>query len=456
MTVSDPKAALSSNSTETYILKVLMTRPAMITIIGQELKADDFFFPYCRFTFGAIKRLAADGDVTPEGIMTLLENTNKEGYDCLMGIGGVQAVRSLVDDTLPESPAVTEQMKTLKSLSYRRKCLDLSAKIRTFAITNTDEGNKQFEDLEEMDTHIKTATYFLADSIRTHEKITKIGSKLDRIKEKIKNKEIEGINIGGKYPKMNKLMKNLRKKALYVIGAEEKIGKSSVMLDISWYVARNLGIPTAYADTEMFDEEVLMRLLAKEAGLTEEQIMASEDTKPNGEPFLTDKQKQALIDAYDVIEMTPFFHFNANEMTNSELESKVKLLQMQEGIELFTYDYVKIQSHEVEKGRTDLLLAAKIDTLKEKIAKQCDIPVITSGQMWVDEKGKARFAETSHFTKLGDVIFVLRKNRPSYENSHQHQGTHYLELVMGRKIDRKDEGKTVDLWFNDFHRIKEL
>jgi len=174
VTVSDPKASLSSNSTETYILKVLMTRPAMITIIGQELKADDFYFPYCRFTFGAIKRLAADGDVTPEGIITLLENTNKEGYDCLMGIGGVQAVRSLIDNTLPDSPSVAEQIKTMKSLSYRRKCIDLARKIQTVAMTNTDEGNKQFEDLEEMDTHIKTATYSLADSIRTHEKITKI------------------------------------------------------------------------------------------------------------------------------------------------------------------------------------------------------------------------------------------------------------------------------------------
>ena len=427
-----------------------MTRPAMITIIGQELKADDFYFPYCRFTFGAIKRLASEGDVTPEGIMTLLEASNQEGYNCLVGIGGVPALNALIDDTLPESPAVTEQIKTLKSFSYRRKCIDLSQKIYSFATTNVDEGNKEFKDLEEMDSHIKSATYFLADSIGNHKKITKIGSKLDAIKELIKNKEVVGIDISAKFPKVNKLMKNIRKKALYVIGAEEKIGKSSILLDIAWYVARFLGIPTAYADTEMTEEEVLLRLLSKESGLHEEQIMRSEDG------ILTDKQIQSLLDAYKAIEDTPFFHFNANEMTNAELESKVKLLQLEENIELFMYDYVKIQSHEVEKGRTDLLLAAKIDTLKEKIAKQCDIAVFTSGQMWVDEKGRGKFAETSHFTKLADVIWHLKKNRPGYENSHQHSGTHYLELVMGRKINRRDEGATVDLVFTDNHRIKEL
>lgn len=70
--------------------------------------------------------------------------------------------------------------------------------------------------------------------------------------------------------------------------------------------------------------------------------------------------------AWDIAEELPLYYFNANMMDNSKLESKVKELQLKHNIQLFVYDYVKIQSHEIDSGRTDLIMAAKIDTLKEK------------------------------------------------------------------------------------------
>lgn len=72
------------------------------------------------------------------------------------------------------------------------------------------------------------------------------------------------------------MFKALRPAALYVIGAPEKVGKSSFMLDIAMFLVVHYGIPVAYADTEMTEEEILLRMVSKISGVPEDLI--SNDT----------------------------------------------------------------------------------------------------------------------------------------------------------------------------------
>lgn len=443
------KDNLFSMNTEIYIVKVMLNRPSSIVELAQKLRPDDFYYKPMRHLFGAIKRLSIQGDVTPEGIMTLLENENKEGFDSVKAAGGVNAILGLIDNTLPSTPSVDSHIETMKSFAYRRNAIDVADKIKSFVTTNINsDKNRQFDNVEEIDDKIKELIYGLAEGLASGENIKAIGSKVDELLKKLKSKEINGISIADLHPKLNELIKGLRKKALYVFGAAEKVGKSSFMLDISWFAARYLGMPTAYGDTEMTEEEQLLRLISKVSGI-------SEDRLTNHFDELTPEELQAVTYATNIIKETPFYHFNCNLMTNNELESKVKLLQLQYGIELFVYDYVKIQAHEAEKGRTDLVMGAKIDTLKEKIAKQCAIPVITSGQMVKTDKGYWKFSDTSFFTKYADVIGVLALNDTDKDRTHF--GTHHFKLIMGRKVNAKDRGKHIDFMFNqDNHSIKEI
>ncbi|ARW41732.1 MULTISPECIES: DnaB-like helicase C-terminal domain-containing protein [Bacillus] len=440
---------LYSESVEKYIVKVMYNRPSSIVELAQALQPSDFYFVPFRYLFTAIKHLSLKGDVTAEGIMTFLETENREAFSVLQGIGGAPTIEAeLRDFSLPKSPAVKDQVAVIKSLAYRRNAVNIAEKIKQSAETNIDhEMNRQFADVEELDNRIKEMTYSLADNLNMDDDVQQIGKSVSKVKESIKSKEFRGIDISFLYPKTNALIKRLRNKALYVFGAPEKVGKSTWMTDLGWNIADKLGVPVAYGDTEMTEEEQLIRICSKISGVEEDKI--SDDT-------LTPEEEQRVEEAWKRIEQVPFYHFNANELTNNELESKVKLLQLKHGIGLFIYDYVKIQSHEAEKGRLDMIMASKIDTLKEKIAKQCDIPVITSGQMYhlhVTD-GKHKFAETSHFTKLADVICRLDHRDPT--NPEQF-GTHYIELIMGRKVKARDVGKRVEFDFKqEIHRIREL
>ena len=425
--------------------------PASIVEISQKLKKSDFTNYMYQSLFVAIKKLAINGNISPESIILFFEINNREAFDKFRECGGAQAIeRALKDNTLTDSPSVEEQIKELKWLSYRRNALQISGSIKAIAETNyNEETNGDFENVEQMDEKIKEKVYSLAENLNTDTKIENIGSAVDALRSEIKEGSTMGIDIAGiGFPQLNRMIKRFRNGALYVFGAPEKVGKSTFMLDIAWNIAFKMGIPVAYADTEMRTEEVLLRICSKISGIEEDRISEN----------LLDEREQKEVDArWEQIKQVPFFHFNANEMTNTELESQVKLLQLKYGIQLFVYDYIKVQYFEAEKGRPDLILASKLDTLKERIAKQCDIPIITSGQMYpkTDERGtNNKFAETSHFTKLADVI--CRLDRVDTTDPNQ-LGTHYVELIMGRKVRTDWIGKRIFFNFNmPVHQIQEL
>ncbi|AKQ08235.1 DnaB-like replicative helicase [Bacillus phage PBC4] len=441
-------AELHSKSTEFYILKVMYNREAMIPEIAQKLKPNDFVDHNNRVMFGAMLRASASGGISAEGIMTLLEAERKQEHQNFMAAGGAYMIDSTFrDNTLPETPSIEAQVKMLKSYTYRRNAIVTANKVIAYAETNYDaEAGQEFIDVQAIDERIKENIYALRSNLDNDEEVKIIGSKVKRVREAIKNKEAAGISIAEKYPLLNQMFKALRPAALYVIGAPEKVGKSSFMLDIAMFLVTQYGIPVAYADTEMTEEEILLRMVSKISGVPEDLI--SNDT-------LNEHQTPLVERAWDIAEELPLYYFNANMMDNSKLESKVKELQLKHNIQLFVYDYVKIQSHEIDSGRTDLIMAAKIDTLKEKIAKQCKIPIITSGQAKLDEHTKKwRFWETSHFGKLADVICFLYKVDPS---DAMRYGTHELVLTTGRKVDQKLIGKAIAFEFQqNIHSVKEL
>lgn len=441
---------MQNHEIEKYIIKCMYNAPASIVEIAQNLNKDDFTHYLYKSLFVAIKKLATDGNVSAEGIMSYFAMSNGDAYEILKKGGGARKIDQLRDSTLGENPSVTEQIKELKSLTYRRNAIQYANMVKTLAESNFNpKTNAEFEDIEQMDEQFKEGAYNLAESLNTGKRIDNIGSAVDRLREEIKNGETMGIDIGliG-YPKLNKMIKRLRNGALYVFGAPEKCGKSTFMLDIAWKIALQ-GIPVAYCDTEMKTEEQLLRICSKMSGIEEDRIADN----------LLNEKEQKIVDAYwEKIKTIPFYHFNVNEMTNAEVESRVKNLQLKHGIQLLVYDYVKIQTHEAEKGRPDLILASKIDTLKEKICKQCDIPVITSGQMYprTDERGNLnKFAETSHFTKLADVI--CRLDRVDPEDVDMFGATHYIELITGRKVRSDQIGTKIPYNFNmPVHEIKEM
>ena len=442
---------IQNTNIEKYIIKCMYNSPASIVEISQKLRKTDFTNYLYQSLFTAIRKIAVNGNISPESIMIFFEVNNKEAFNKFKECGGAMAIdKALRDATLIDSPSVEEQIKELKWLSYRRNALQVSNSIKAIAEANyNEETNGEFSNVEEMDEKIKEKVYSLAENLNTDTAIKEIGNAVDALKAEIASGEAMGIDIGGiGFPKLNRMIKRLRNGAMYVFGAPEKVGKSTFMLDLGWKIASEMGIPVAYADTEMQTGEVLLRICSKISGVEEDRI---------ADNLLEPLEQKQVNACWEKIKKVPFYHFNANEMTNAELESQVKLLQLKHGIQILIYDYIKIQYFEAEKGRPDLILASKLDTLKERIAKQCDIPIITSGQMYpkTDERGNHnKFAETSHFTKLADVICRLDKVDPTDPNQ---LGTHYIELLMGRKVRTDLIGQKIFFNFTmPIHKIEEL
>src|SRR5699024_11178206 len=116
--------------------------------------------------------------------------------------------------------------------------VDIGETIKHIATSNVDvDANKQFDGVDDLDDKIKELTYSLSDNLNDNDDIQKIGDSVSALRESIKTKEVNGIDISFIFPKFNGMITSLRNGALYVIGAPEKVGKSSMMLHIGWMIA---------------------------------------------------------------------------------------------------------------------------------------------------------------------------------------------------------------------------
>jgi len=416
---------LHSFSTERYILKSMYNRPKTIVEISQKLKPKDFYFYPYRILFTAIKRLSMEGDVTPDGIMTLLESENREGYNAIKGIGGSDAIESeLGDFSFPENPSVQEHISIMQSLSYRRSVVEASELIKNMAETNINPTkDEQFENMEDLDNSIKESINSLSLSIVDNQLNQHASDGLEELLDMIieKDESVMGISISHEYPKLNAMLKRLQPAKLIAMIADAKTGKSTLMLDVAWIVSK-MGIPVLFGDSELSREEWQIRLLSKITGMSQDKIRTG--------GFVGKKSEEKEVkDALKKIKDSPLYWINTNYMSESVLESTVKMYQMRHGIELFVWDYIKT---EVQDGRVDKDLDAKINMAKEKIAKDCNIPVFTALQMNPNTK---RATDSYGIYRIADLIFNWYKLGPD----EKYKGTHKAKMVMCRYGNYEDE-----------------
>lgn len=422
MVNQDELKSLSSKESEVYILKVMYNQPSSIVEISQSLKNEDFFNYENRELFGAIKRISIGGEVSSEAIMSLLQTSRPQTYDLFKSWGGAPVLENYLRDKMPSNPSVSEHIKLIKSLTYRREAIEVSEKIKQAAFSNNNpETNKQFDGMEDLDEMVKEYTNSL--SIQGDSKVldSPVSNGLDELIDEIMRGDsgLNGISFGNRLPKLNYMFKNLQPTRLIAMVADAKAGKSSLMSDIAIAVAEK-GIPILYLDSELSVVEYQIRMLSKLANVEQDEIRSGEFAK-------NETLKQRVLEAKEKLKNLPFYWINSNYMSNNELESVVKLYQLKHNIQLVIWDYLKADETD---GRVDKIVEAKATLAKEKIAKQCNIPVLTAVQK---NPNTGRATDSYGIYRIADLIFDWSK----CDKDEIHQGTHKARMIMCRYGDHQ-------------------
>lgn len=192
----------------------------------------------------------------------------------------------------------------------------------------------------------------------------------------LEKKKVAGIEMG--FPTIDDAVDGLQDGSLTVVGARAKAGKSAFGLNVALNVAKKYGIdcPILYLDTEMSGPHQKMRALSILSGVDAKKIRRHDLC-----PF--DREQVRIAEMW--LDKMPIYHMYIPNVNIDGIVSLVRRMKSRKGIGLLVYDYIKLpdpSSSTVSKNMQEYqLLGMLTNALKNKIAGNLNIPVLTFGQL---------------------------------------------------------------------------
>jgi replicative DNA helicase len=387
------------------VIRAIFTNNANLINVASKLDVADFTYKPFRIIYNAIKRLAASATViNGDSIMAFLESRAPGNYKEMVEIGGAAWIDALYDSTYEGIVNLDEHIQAILTASFNRKLYDTAVQMYNLSQTPDD-----------VDTKLELANQYMYNLMLSTVKqkdTPNIGHDIDGLIEQLKSgdESVYGIDISKYRPKLNAFLKRLQPGKTIIFNANAKAGKSTLMWDIAWVLAGQMGIPVAIADTELNRDEVQLRLLSKLTGYRQDDLR---------NPEFVQNFHTIIERAAQYIKQVPIYRFDASTMSNQEVETKVKLLQIQKGIKAFIWDHPKEDEAE---GRLDKKIGQKILTLKNRIANDCGIWTCAPMQR---NENTGRVADSYEPYRLADAVIT-------FEEVDDGIATHKLTVELSR------------------------
>lgn len=174
--------------------------------------------------------------------------------------------------------------------------------------------------------------------------------------------------------------------------ARYKRGKSAWLMNEALYQAEQ-GHVVAYFDTEMSTKEFIIRALAN---------LAQVEVRKIKQGSYSPTEEAMLKDAINWLKTHKIIHKYKPEWKEEDIYTAVKMLQYKYGVDFLVFDYIK--SNDGDANTIYNKLGKKADYLKNIIAGQLQIPVLTASQLnrngeIADSDKLARYVSTVMYWK---------------------------------------------------------
>ena len=220
-------------------------------------------------------------------------------------------------------------------------------------------NNSVYDELDKL-----TQKYIYTTDVHT------LGSEIDDIWNEIVSRRTEDGTYGipSKYPIFNEYF-TYEQGELVVVQAKYKRGKSVLLMNEVVHKLKN-GVPTLVVDTEMQTRLYTERLISHLTGIEVKRIK-------NGR--YSDEEAKKINDSIKWLKEQPFVHIYDPNITNDKLCTICKMLKYKMGLTFVVFDYIK--SNATSTSDNYNILGAKCDFLKNQIAGELNLSVLTACQL---------------------------------------------------------------------------
>lgn len=256
----------SNEDAERILLGLVFLRASYMELLAPRITENDFYAPQYRRVYGMMYALYLSGtDINP---ITISEELKRQGSS-IDSMGGVSAIAILTNGL----PALSEReyedhIKTVKGHSVARDLLFECARIQRDILSGVYPIEQIAEEADSVTSLLNKKVYSEGINLtEPNRSIAEITPKLYQMLDDFHKGIQRGVKTG--MPEIDKMlaMNGLQPDALYVIGAGEKVGKTSLVLDWSYDVAIVQGQLVIFITLEMSQEMLTLRLYSAHSGI---------------------------------------------------------------------------------------------------------------------------------------------------------------------------------------------
>lgn len=339
----------------------------------------------------------------------------------------VELYKSTARHTLKEYKMLAE---TITTYAYKRDLIKVSNQINKECFDKTlsleQVGNKAYGHLDDL-----TQKYITTTEIHT------LGEDIDDIWNEIVQRRTEDglYGIPSKFKSFSEYF-TYEPGELIMLQAKYKQGKSAFLMNEVVHKLKN-GVPVLVVDREMPTRLYAERLISHLSGVSVKRVKNGDYSEEDG---------IKIMKCCEWLKKQPFVHRYEPNLSFDSLYSLCKMLQNKIGLGFLVYDYLK--SNETSSSDNYNVLGAKCDFLKNNIAGELDIPVLSACQL-------NRGDEVADSIKINMYTSVAikwgHKTQEMIAKDGIQSGNMYAKIYvnrLGKQMDENDDNEYIDFKFS--------
>jgi len=318
-------------------------------------------------------------------------------------VGGVAYLARLAD-SVPNSANADYYAKIVKDKSLMRQLIGVGGEISELGFDETNSVDTLIDIAEKKifslsQKRIKTYFVQLKDFL---------GRSFEEIEQRYKLKTgFSGLPSG--FPSLDRITGGFQSSDLIIIAARPSLGKTSLAVNISQYLAGKEGKGVAIFSLEMAKEQLVERMLCSEAKVDMQRLKTG---------YLRDEDWGRITEAYGSLYEAPIFIDDSPDISLTEIKAKARRLKIESNISLVIVDYLQlIRSRTKVENR--VIEISNIMRGFKNLARELGVPVVVLSQLSraVDKRDSKRpilsdLRESGSIEQDADVVMFLYRPDP--------------------------------------------
>jgi replicative DNA helicase len=364
---------------ERSVLGAILVHNDAFNMAAQVIDSADFYRDAHRRIFD--KMVALNERNQAIDFVTLKEELARAGD--LDDVGGPAYVASLADG-VPRATNVEYYARIVKEKATLRNLIFAANKILTNAYEADQESDLILDEAE-------SAIFAVADDrlkagfVPMRDLVKESFPKIEQLFEQ--KRLITGVPTG--FVDLDEMTRGLQGGDLIIVAARPSMGKTSLVLNMSQYIATQPEQHSVgFFSLEMSKESLFLRLLTSEAQIDSHRLMSG---------AIGQKDYGRISHALETLSAMKLFVDDSTNIGVLEMRAKARRLKAEHGLGLLVVDYIQLMSG---RGRFEnrTLELASISRSMKGLAKELNVPIVVLSQL-----SRAPEARSDHRPQLSDL-----------------------------------------------------